>query len=265
MVKNVISNIINIICIIVIILSIVLMLSVFLGSSQGAPSLFGYSAFRVISGSMEPTIQQDSFVLVKKVDPSTLAEGDVISFYSRDPALMGAVNTHRLIEIAADDDGKTVFVTKGDANSIADEYVVYPETVIGKVVGVSRVLGMLLRLLANPIVFIPLIIVPIIVLLVMNIRHAVVTTKELIREEEQNALEEARALIEQQRAEKAAEEAAEAAEAVETAASDAAKETLPAESAEEVEAAEAEIKAEAAETVETAASDTAEQAEDEEV
>lgn len=42
---------------------------------------------------------------VKQTDPSAIKENDVISFYSSDPALSGAVNTHRVVSIDLDRDG----------------------------------------------------------------------------------------------------------------------------------------------------------------
>ncbi|MEI3222261.1 MAG: hypothetical protein V8S01_09650 [Dorea sp.] len=53
---------------------------------------------------MEPTYGVDTMILVKKTDPSEIKEGDVISFYSSDPTLDGAVNTHRVVSIAGEED-----------------------------------------------------------------------------------------------------------------------------------------------------------------
>lgn len=40
--------------------------------------------------------------IVKQTDPAAIKENDEISFYSSDPALSGAVNTHRVVSIEAD-------------------------------------------------------------------------------------------------------------------------------------------------------------------
>ena len=45
------------------------------------PSLFGYSAVKILSGSMEPNYHEGQVVMVKMVDTSTLKIGDVIAFY----------------------------------------------------------------------------------------------------------------------------------------------------------------------------------------
>ena len=46
-----------------------------------------------------------SLIVVKKEAPSAIQEGDIISFYSSDPALDGAVNTHRVTAAEAQPDG----------------------------------------------------------------------------------------------------------------------------------------------------------------
>ena len=98
------------------------------------PSLLGYHFYHVLSGSMEPTIDTNANVVVKKVDTDTLVVGDIITFSSRDTAIYGKANTHRIIEITTDENGATCYITQGDANPVADSYYVYPEDVYGKVV-----------------------------------------------------------------------------------------------------------------------------------
>ena len=45
-----------------------------------APSVLGYTVLRVTTGSMAPTYDVDTLLLVKKTEPERLREGDVISF-----------------------------------------------------------------------------------------------------------------------------------------------------------------------------------------
>ncbi len=52
------------------------------------PSLFGYSAVKILSGSMEPNYHEGQVVMVKKIDTNTLKIGDVIAFYDyMDPSV----------------------------------------------------------------------------------------------------------------------------------------------------------------------------------
>lgn len=97
-------------------------------------SIFGYKMYHILTGSMEPTIKTGSNILVKSVDPDTLQVNDIISFVSRDDAIYGSVNTHRIISIETDENGEKVFITKGDANNAADSIRVRKEDIKGKVV-----------------------------------------------------------------------------------------------------------------------------------
>lgn len=90
--------------------------------------VFGVSVVKVVTGSMEPSIHAGDYIVLKQTDPDELRVGDVICFYSRDSAIYGKPNTHRIVSVL--DDGS--FVTKGDANPISDSVTVPPETIIGK-------------------------------------------------------------------------------------------------------------------------------------
>ena len=90
--------------------------------------VFGVSVVKVVTGSMEPSIHVGDYIVLKQTDPDELRAGDVICFYSRDSAIYGKPNTHRIVSVL--DDGS--FVTKGDANPISDTVTVSPETIIGK-------------------------------------------------------------------------------------------------------------------------------------
>lgn len=99
--------------------------------SGKVPSIFGYSVINIVSGSMEDTISEDSYILIKQADPEDIKRGDIICFYSRDPAIYGALNTHRVVEDPITADGKTEFVTKGDANPVNDKVTVRGEDLVG--------------------------------------------------------------------------------------------------------------------------------------
>ena len=102
---------------------------VFAHNSKGEQAdVFGYSVMKVVTGSMEPTIHENDFILVKETDVSELGVGDIICFKSSDPEIYGKLNTHRICGI--NEDGS--FVTRGDANPIADRYPVSPDKIVGK-------------------------------------------------------------------------------------------------------------------------------------
>jgi len=148
---------------------------------------------------MEPSIPTDSVILVRKTDPSLVKVDDVISFYSSDPDLRGAVNTHRVISIEQNN-GIYIFHTKGDANLVVDEYTVPSTDLIGVVVFSSLFLGRIIRLLSNPIVFIPIIMVPLLLLLIMNLFKTIRLAKAAAAEEEQKQMAEIKAELERRKA-----------------------------------------------------------------
>lgn len=102
---------------------------VFACSAKGETAdVFGYSVMKVVTGSMEPTIHENDFILVKETDSAELEVGDIICFKSDDPEIYGKLNTHRICGI--NDDG--TFITRGDANPTADSYPAAPDKIVGK-------------------------------------------------------------------------------------------------------------------------------------
>lgn len=190
MIKKIVLYIINTLSVLLIIGSLFVLLTVVMTKSGDAPNVLGYSVFRVLSGSMEPTIPVDSLVVVKRVEAEKIKEDDVISFYSQDPSLGGFVNTHRVFSVE-NSQGNLSFTTKGDANHGPDRYGVASKDLIGKVVYVSPVIGKAVRLLSNPLLFIPLVVLPLLLILVGNLIKTIKVARGIAREEEEAAVREA--------------------------------------------------------------------------
>ncbi len=86
-----------------------------------APSLFGYSIFRVSSGSMEPELMVGDIILdVEYTETTELKVGDVVTFRGQGE-LAGMLITHEVIKPPYTEDGKTYIQTQGIANKYADE------------------------------------------------------------------------------------------------------------------------------------------------
>lgn len=176
--------------VLLIVVSLVVLLTVVLTKKGEVPSIFGYSLFRVMTGSMEPAIPTDSLILVRRTAPEELRVGDVISFFSRDPALLGEVNTHRITALE-EEGGRLLIHTRGDANNVEDRYPTYEEDLVGRVVFSSVFLGKAVRLISNPLIFFPLVILPLLVLVGRSLYDSVKIAKELARQEEEEAVREA--------------------------------------------------------------------------
>ena len=190
MLKKLFLKILNVLSIIIILCAIGVLLTTVLTPKGEVPSILGYSFFRVMTGSMEPNIPVDSLIVVKEQEMQDVYVGDVISFFSRDPSLLGEVNTHRIVEIR-EDGGEFFFATKGDANNVVDRYITREEDVIGKVVFSSLKLGKIIRLVSNPLIFVPLIIGPLVILLGHSLYESFKVAKRLVKEEEEAAVREA--------------------------------------------------------------------------
>lgn len=89
--------------------------------SGNAPSFFGYTIYRVSSGSMEPELMVGDVIIDKNVDdPLELEVGDVITFEGTGE-LDGYYVTHKVIKAPYDDGTGYKLQTQGVANEIADE------------------------------------------------------------------------------------------------------------------------------------------------
>ena len=173
-----------------ILVSVFVLLSVVLTPAGQVPQVLGYSVFRVMTGSMEPEIRENSLLLVQKTPPEDIVPGDVISFFSPDPMLEGAVNTHRVVRVEKEN-GRIQFITKGDANVIEDTYPVDASALVGKAVFKSYWLGKTVSLLANPLVFGIIIMLPLLIILLMNLYRAVRIAADIAKKEEEEAVRKA--------------------------------------------------------------------------
>lgn len=113
--------------------------------------------FRVMSGSMEPTIKTGSLIFVSADKTENTQEGDVVTFSSiTQPDLL---ITHRVISVDKNE-SNMVFRTKGDANSSPDLEPIKIEQIKGKVIFDFPFLGYLSLWVRTPKGFMFLILLP---------------------------------------------------------------------------------------------------------
>lgn len=84
----------------------------------------------VVTGSMEPTIEVNSIVILEKVNISDINIDDIIQFNNKH---LGYSVMHRVVGI-----GKDFVMTKGDNNDRADSFIVTNEDIIGRVVEIHN-------------------------------------------------------------------------------------------------------------------------------
>jgi len=137
-IKKVINIITNLLVIAVVALAVLLV----------GVRLAGLQVFTVLSGSMEPEYHVGSLIYVKKVDPMTLTERDVITFMLSEDTIA----THRIVEVVPDETDASVvrFRTKGDANDAEDGSLVHCKNVIGTPVFTIPYLGYVASYIQNP-------------------------------------------------------------------------------------------------------------------
>ena len=91
-----------------------------------------YSAYVIVSGSMEPIIKVKDAVVVRRCEEADIKIGDVVTYRSMDEAFYGILITHRVVNIE-DSNGEKVYITKGDNNETIDRTPVKFSQILGKV------------------------------------------------------------------------------------------------------------------------------------
>ncbi|WAA11836.1 signal peptidase I SipW [Fervidibacillus halotolerans] len=126
-------------------------------ASGGEPELFGYQLKIVLSGSMEPTFDTGSIIIVKKLeDPTVVKEGDIITFVYEGNQIV----THRIVDVL-NQSGKVFYQTKGDNNEDPDSNLVISDNVLAKYTGMTiPYVGYLLKFASTPIGTAILLIIP---------------------------------------------------------------------------------------------------------
>lgn len=89
--------------------------------------IFGYRAYIVLTGSMEPSINIGDVVIIKKSEKDKIQVGSIITFKADGQE---TTVTHRIVEIL-EDNGQPIYITKGDHNNANDPDLVKYENIQG--------------------------------------------------------------------------------------------------------------------------------------
>ena len=114
------------------------------------PRLFGWHAYLVTSGSMVPTFSPGAVVVTAPVDPTKIAQDDIVTFLDAS----GEFTTHRVVGVTASSLGGEAslsFSTKGDANEDADPTQLEAQQVVGKAKFAVPHLGRLVSFVRTPV------------------------------------------------------------------------------------------------------------------
>ncbi len=129
-------------------------------------NLFGYKAYIVMSDSMSATdFDAGDLIFVKEVAPSTLQEGDIISYLSQNSESFGETITHKIRKKTTDAEGNPGFITYGTTTGTDDETVVTYRYILGKYTAKVPKLGTFFNFLKTPQGYIICIFIPFMLLI----------------------------------------------------------------------------------------------------
>lgn len=179
-------------------------------SNNRVPSFFGQSYVRILSGSMEESgFERGDVVVIKKVNISTIEEGDIIAFYNNyttTPALLTAEQAsdieisdfktgrssfsssiifHKIEDVRYDADGNTYFRTYGTSNVNADGSYRYDGWIRGdRVVGVYTESGLagFIQFMSSSTGIIVLVVVPSCIVLLILAFSIIDTIDKMIKQ-----------------------------------------------------------------------------------
>lgn len=171
--------------------------------------LFGYKAYIVRSDSMKSVngdlekgyFKAGDLIFVKEVDPSTLKEGDIISYTSTNTENYGETVTHMIKSKTTDANGDAGFITYGTSTGEEDANVVTYPYVLGKYWGHIAGVGTFFTFLKTTPGYIVCIFLPFLLLIVIQGINSI----RLFRKYKQEQMAEIEAQREKERAELQAE------------------------------------------------------------
>ena len=152
-------------------------------SSGGESKIFGYYMYDVLTDSMSGTIEPGDVIMCKAVDDvNSLQVGDIITF----KAPNGNYNeTHRIVEIARNDDGTVkYFKTKGDNAKAVDNWQLNPQNVKAKYVKKSVFVGGLRKFMSNWYGYVVVVVIPLCIVFTLIISSVVRDKLALEKEKE---------------------------------------------------------------------------------
>lgn len=137
---------------------------------DGVSRLGGHPILTVLSGSMVPTFHPGDMVVDNSLtgdETSRLAKGDIITFHEANTT--GQLITHRIVavrheKVLGSSSGVVAYLTKGDANNVADRTPVSPNQIVGVYSRHIPYGGYFLQAVQKKVVFFFLILLPLLYL-----------------------------------------------------------------------------------------------------
>lgn len=167
--------------------------------------ILGYKAFIVLSDSMSATdFSAGDLVISKRVDPTTLQEGDIISFISTNEESYGSTVTHKIRSKVVNANGDPGFITYGTTTNTNDSMIVTYPYIVGKYVFSIAKVGLFFQFLKTTQGYIFCILIPFLILILYNAIETFSLIRQYRREQEAEIEKEKQEIKEQQEKELAA-------------------------------------------------------------
>lgn len=153
-------------------------------TTNGYVSIAGKSMFRVVTGSMEPTIKTGALLLCDETNIEDIRLDDIVCFQSNNQMLRGEIITHRVVDIK-NIDGTLRLTTQGDANVAEDALYVTKEKLLGKVVwysSESNIIAKVISFMNGKIGFLACIVLPVLLISGLVLRESMVNIQRELME-----------------------------------------------------------------------------------
>ena len=178
--------------------------------NQNVSSLLGYTPLVVKTNSMSPTFDAGDLIFIRKCDPDTLKEGDIICFHTIIDNEY-ALNTHR-IEKIDESNGVRSYTTMGDNNNgIADRHIISNGDIVGKYTGHLKKAGHVMDFLSSSTGFLIVIVIPMLLFFIYQVYNLIMISIRLKKAVAVEAAKEAAAAAEESKEKNSDAEAAKAA------------------------------------------------------
>lgn len=201
--KKVLSIIKNILVILIVIATVGIMIFTIASSAtfdRNDRNIFGFKFFVVQTDSMSATdFSAGDVIISKEVDPSTLKEGDIITFISQNPASFGETVTHKIRRLTNDKEGNPAFITYGTTTDTDDETPVAYPYIVGQYQGRIPAVGTFFMFIKTTPGFIVCIFVPFAVLILIQVINFVRLFRRYKREQSDELKEERKKLEEEKK------------------------------------------------------------------
>jgi signal peptidase I len=147
--------------------------------SYGYANIGGFMMFRVVTGSMEPTIPVGSLLVTREVDIHAVEVGDIICFRTQVSEIWGKIVTHRVVNISWSEAGYLLLETKGDANLIPDKQPARGDRLIGRYVTNLNAMTSFLEFISNNMLMV--VVLPLGLGMIVMYVGVVITTKKSVQ------------------------------------------------------------------------------------